>query len=151
MDQKDKELLNNIQNGFPIDSRPFLRLAEQLHISENEVIDRIDRLKQDGYIRRVGGIFDSRKLGYYSTLCAMKVPKEKIKSVAEIVNQYENVTHNYIREHSYNMWFTMIASSTEKIEQYLNEIKTKTGIEDIMKLPSVKFFKINVVFDMRRV
>ena len=109
MDKINKNLLNLIQSNFPIESRPFLKIANELDISENQVIDMIKELENDGYIKRIGGIFDSRKLGYSSTLCAIKVPFDRITEVAEIINSYNGVTHNYIRNHSYNMWFTVIA------------------------------------------
>lgn len=149
LDRKDKELLNLIQSNFPVESRPFLTLASQLEISEEEIIERIKKLKEKGYIRRLGGIFDSKKLGYCSTLCTIKVPENRIEEVAKIINNYDSVTHNYIRDNSYNIWFTMIASSVEKIEENLAEIKIKTEINDIFNLPAVKSFKIKVNFDMK--
>lgn len=149
MDRKSKELINLIQCKFPLESRPFLKLANELDISEEQVIDIIIELKNNGYIKRLGGIFDSKKLGYYSTLCAIKVPKERITEVAKLINSYNGVTHNYIREHSYNMWFTIIAPSIEDVKKFLNNIKVKTGIEEIIELPAVDLFKINVNFNIK--
>lgn len=151
IDRKDKELLNLIQSGFPMEPRPFLALANQLDLTEDEVIERIRKLKENGYINRLGGIFDSGKLGFFSTLCAIKVPEDRIEDVAEIINSYEGITHNYIRKHSYNMWFTMIAPSAEEIEENLVEIRTKTGINNVINLPAVRLFKIKVNFDMKGV
>jgi len=149
MDKISKDLLNIIQSDFPIESRPFLKIAKELNISENEVIDIIKELKNDNYIKRIGGIFDSRKLGYSSTLCAIKVPLDRITEVAKIINSYGGVTHNYIRNHSYNMWFTVIAPSIDAVKEFLNDIKIKTDIEDIIELPVVNLFKINVVFNIK--
>ncbi|MBU3161606.1 Lrp/AsnC family transcriptional regulator [Clostridium frigoris] len=149
MDKISKDILNLIQSGFPIESRPFLKIAKELNISENQVIDIISGLKSNGYIKRIGGIFDLRKLGYYSTLCAIKVPVEKIEEVAKFINSNNGVTHNYIRNHSYNMWFTVIKASIEGVKEFLNDIKVKTGIEDIIELPVERLFKINVVFDIK--
>ncbi|MPQ30894.1 Lrp/AsnC family transcriptional regulator [Clostridium estertheticum] len=149
MDKTNKNLLNLIQSNFPIESRPFLKIANELDISENQVIDMIKELKNDGYIKRIGGIFDSRKLGYSSTLCAIKVPLDRITEVAEIINSYNGVTHNYIRNHSYNMWFTVIAPSIIEVKEFLNDIKVKTDIDEIIELPVVNLFKINVVFNIK--
>ncbi|MBU3153981.1 Lrp/AsnC family transcriptional regulator [Clostridium estertheticum] len=149
MDKINKNLLNLIQSNFPIESRPFLKIANELNISENQVIDMIKDLKNDGYIKRIGGIFDSRKLGYSSTLCAIKVPLDRITEVADIINSYNGVTHNYIRNHSYNMWFTVIAPSIVEVKEFLNDIKIKTDINDIIELPVVNLFKINVVFNIK--
>lgn len=151
MDRTDKELLNLIQDRFPVESRPFLVLANRLGITEADVIQRISILKKNGYIRRIGGIFNSDKLGYYSTLCAIKVPDCRIEKVAEAINCYDGVTHNYIRNHKFNMWFTLIASSAEKIEETLTDIKHKTGIDKILSMPAVKVFKVKASFDMLEV
>ena len=149
MDKNSKELLNLIQSKFPLESRPFLKIAKELNISEQQVIDIIKELKNNGYIKRLGGIFDSRKLGYYSTLCAIKVPLDRITEVAELINSYNEVTHNYIRNHAYNMWFTVIAPSVEEVKGFLNDIKIKTDIEEVIELPVVNLFKINVIFNIK--
>ena len=149
MDNKSKELLNLIQTKFPLESRPFLKLANQLNITEEQVIDIIKELKDNGYIKRLGGIFNPKKLGYCSTLCAMKVPVDRILEVAKVINNYEGVTHNYIRNHSYNMWFTVIAPSLKAVSEFLNYIKVKTGIEEVIELPAVQLFKINVNFNIK--
>lgn len=150
MDEKSKDLLNLIQSNFPLESRPFLKLATELQISEKAVIDIIKDLKNNGYIKRLGGIFDSRKLGYYSTLCAIKVPLDRITEVAKQINSYNGVTHNYIRNNSYNMWFTVIAPTIKDVKEFLNDIKIKTGIEDLIELPMVNLFKIKVNFNIKR-
>jgi len=149
MDKINKDILNLIQSNFPIESRPFLKIAKELNISEMQVIDIIKGLKNNGFIKRIGGIFNLRKLGYHSTLCAIKVPIERIDEVSKLINSNNGVTHNYIRNHSYNMWFTVIAPSIEGVKEFLNDIKVKTGIEDIIELPVERLFKINVVFDIK--
>lgn len=149
MDKMSKDLINLIQSDFPLESRPFLKIADKLNISEQEVIDIIKELKNNGYIKRLGGIFDSRKLGYYSTLCAIKVPLDRIDEVSKLINSYNGVTHNYIRNYEYNMWFTVIAPSIEDVKEFLNSIKIKTHIEDIIELPAINLFKINVMFNIK--
>lgn len=149
MDDIDKALLNKIQSNFPITSRPYLSIANALGIDEDSVLKRLVRLKKIGVIRRIGGNFVPRKLGFVSTLCAAKVPNDKIDFFAEIVNSYPGVTHNYQRNNNkFNVWFTFIAPSMEEIEKNLKEISQKTGIIDILNLPATKVFKIKAHFDL---
>ncbi|MBV4419526.1 AsnC family transcriptional regulator [Clostridium tyrobutyricum] len=148
MDDIDEKLLNLIQDEIPMDRRPFQILSRKLSIDEVEVIERINKLKEEGIIRRIGGIFNSKKLGYISTLCAARVPYYRIDEVAEYINGYDEVTHNYIREGLYNMWFTIITYSEEKLISILKDIKTNTGLKEIMNLPATKLFKIKVDLNM---
>ena len=148
MDDIDKAILNRIQSDFPIASRPFLAVAEELNLTEKEVLERIRRLKERGIIRRIGANFVPNKLGYVSTLCAAKVPQDKIDSFAEVVNRYDGVTHNYLRENSFNVWFTFIAPSMQEIKQHLEEIAQQTGISEILNLPATRVFKIRAQFDV---
>ena len=149
MNRESKEVLNLIQTEFPLDTRPFLKLADKLNITEEKVIHIIKELKDKGYIRRIGGIFDSKKLGYCSTLCAIKVPEDRILEVAKFINNYKGVTHNYKRNNPYNMWFTIIAPSEEEIKKFLKTIKIYTGIEEILELPALDVFKVNATFHMK--
>ncbi|MEW6698203.1 MAG: AsnC family transcriptional regulator [Bacillota bacterium] len=149
LDQLDRRLLNLVQSEFPICPQPYQVLAEQLGVTEQEILQRLERLMKQDVIRRLGGVFDSRKLGYKGTLCAIKVPKDRIDEVAAVVNSYLGITHNYLRDDDYNMWFTILARSPAKVEQILGEIKEKTGINDIINLPSQRFFKVLVNFDVR--
>ena len=148
MDKTDKLLLNRIQSDFPVSSRPWAIIANEFGLSEDEVIHRVRRLKSDGIIRRIGGNFVPGKLGYVSTLCAAKVPKEKISAFAGAVNRYTGVTHNYVRENGYNVWFTFIAPSMETIEKNLKEITRKTGVMEIINLPATHVFKIKAHFTL---
>lgn len=150
MDNIDRNLLKIIQDGLDIDSRPYLSLAHKLDITENEVIDRIKNLKESGYIRRIGGIFNSKKLGYSSTLCTASVPESKIELVSSVINSYDEVTHNYIRDDYYNMWFTIIAHSNERMEEIISNIKDQTGVNNIVSLPAIKLFKIKATFDINK-
>ena len=149
MDTIDKKLLNLMQNEMPIDKRPFRILGEKLLLTENEVLTRVNKLKKEGIIRRIGGIFNSRKIGYTSTLCVAKVPENKIEEVAACVNDYHEVTHNYIREDEYNMWFTVITHSEENLNNILEEIKRKTELDEIISLPCVKSFKVKVALNFQ--
>jgi len=148
LDSADRAILNRIQSDFPITSQPFRTIAEELGLDEEDVLSRIDRLKQVGIIRRIGGNFVPGKLGFVSTLCAAKVPPEKVQMFADTVNRYPGVTHNYLRENDYNIWFTFISPSMEEIEENLKEISEATGITDILNLPATKVFKIKAQFNL---
>ena len=147
-DRTDRSILNEIQSHFPIKARPYREIGERLGLSEKEVIFRVDRMAKGGIIRRIGANFNSRKLGFISTLCAARVPTEKIPDFVKVVNQYSGVTHNYEREGDYNIWFTFIAESQKLIESSLKEIKHRTGVEDLINLPAVIIFKIQVDFEV---
>jgi DNA-binding Lrp family transcriptional regulator len=148
LDSIDSAILNRIQSDFPITSRPFLAVANELGLTEKEVLDRVARLKTEGIIRRIGGNFVPGKLGFVSTLCAASVPAEKIDDFAEIVNRYSGVTHNYQRDNTYNVWFTFIAPSMEEIKENLRQISHDTGVDDILNLPATKVFKIKAQFEV---
>ena len=148
MDDTDRAILNRIQSDFPITSRPFFSIANDLGLSEKDVLKRVSKLKKMGIIRRIGGNFVPEKLGFVSTLCAAKVPDNKIGSFAKAVNRYPGVTHNYERDNEYNVWFTFIAPSMNKIEENLKNISQKTGVKDIINLPSTKVFKVKAHFDL---
>jgi len=148
LDQTDRTILNEIQSHFPLKSRPYREVAARLALTEKEVISRVERMARGGIIRRIGANFNSRKLGFTSTLCAARVPTERISEFVEMVNQYPGVTHNYEREGDFNIWFTFIAESQERIESALKEIKNKTGIEELISLPAVNIFKIRVDFEV---
>lgn len=147
LDRRDRLILNEIQRNFPITHRPFLALARRLKIREKEIVERVQRLKEVGIIRRIGASFSARAVGFTSTLCAARVPGEKIERFVSVVNTYPGVTHNYEREGEYNIWFTLIAPSRKKIDQILAEISRKTGVKEILNLPALKTFKIAVDFN----
>ncbi len=146
MDEIDRKILNNLQKDFPVSTRPYHVLGRKLSCSEEDVFSRVKKMKESGLIRRLGASFDSRRLGFKSTLVGMKVPAKRLKRVISIINGYEGITHNYLREDEYNLWFTLIAPSQEAIESILHQIREKSGIEDILNLPAKRLFKISVNF-----
>jgi DNA-binding Lrp family transcriptional regulator len=158
LDKTDRKLLDTLQNDFPLTGKPYRKIASILGVSEEDIILRLKTLKDARIIRRIGAIFDSKKLGYCSTLCAMRVPDDRIDEVVRIVNQYPGVTHNYIRsiqhpvssiQHPvYNMWFTITARSQQKLSMIMDEIREKSEIQDLIGLPAVRLFKIKVSFSM---
>jgi DNA-binding Lrp family transcriptional regulator len=147
MDDTDRKLLNMIQEDFPVEPEPFRILGVRIGISEKEVLERIAALKEKGVIRRIGAVFQPAKLGYASTLCAAVVPADRIEFFADIVNGYPGVTHNYERDHEYNIWFTLIAPSEPELEKTLEEISRRTGTE-ILSLRAVQTFKIDARFEV---
>ncbi len=148
MDDIDRKLLNEIQSDFPITKRPYEDLGDRLDCSEEEIFKRVKRLRKEVIIRRIGGNFDSKRLGFATTLCAAKVPDDKINRFVEVVNQYPEVTHNYLRSHHYNIWFTLVAHDMKVINRYIEEIIQFTGVREILNLPAVRTFKILVDFDL---
>ena len=148
MDKTDKLILNRIQSDFPITTRPFNTIAQALNLTEQDVIKRIQQLKENGIIRRIGGNFVPEKLGFVSTLCAAKVPEDKVKVFATAVNRYPGVTHNYQRDNEFNIWFTFIAPSMEEIEKNLKDIAVETGVSEILNLPATRVYKIKAQFDL---
>lgn len=149
LDEIDKKLLQLAQDEFPITKRPWATLGNKLKITEEEVILRLKKFHREGIIRKIGPILDARKLGLCaSTLIAMKVPEEKMEHVVDIINEYESVSHNYLREHEYNLWFTITTSSKEELRRTIEEIKRRTGIPDtdVLDLPTSRRFKIDVRF-----
>ena len=148
IDEIDRAILNRIQSDFPITTRPYLSIAQNLHLSEDQVIKRLKRLKKKGIIRRIGGNFAPEKLGFVSTLCAAKVSRDKIDHFARAVNRYPGVTHNYRRDNTYNIWFTFIAQSMDEIENNLENISQETGVKGIINLPATKMYKIKAHFDL---
>ena len=145
MDDKNKELLNLLQKDLPLCERPFRELARQIGLSEEEVLSRVRAMKEENLIRRIGGIFDSGALGFVSTICTLSVPQEKIAGAVEVINRYDGVTHNYLRDNIYNIWFTAIAPSQEQLDRMLSEIRRSIGV-NIHSLPAVRKFKADATF-----
>ena len=148
LDEMDRSILNEIQSNFPIVSEPYLELAEKLGCSEAELLERVQNLKDREVIRRIGANCNSRKLGYTSTLCAARVPQDYMATFVEVVNSYHGVTHNYRRDHDYNIWFTLIAPTETEIERILGEISEETKVNEVISLPAERIFKIQVDFEV---
>jgi DNA-binding Lrp family transcriptional regulator len=148
MDDIDRKLLNEIQSNFPVTQRPCKDLGVRLSCSEDTILTRIKRLKKEGIIRRIGGNFNSQRIGFTTTLCAARVPDDTIEEFVRVVNKYPGVTHNYLRDHHYNIWFTFVAPTMKVIDRYIEEIMKHTGVEEILNLPAVKRFKILVNFNL---
>lgn len=148
MKEHERKLLNRIQSNIPLESRPYSAIGKELNMTEEEVILTIIKLKQQGYVRRIGGIFDSKSLGFISVLCAAEVPEAYIDLAAQSINSLSGVTHNYLRNHRYNIWFTLTVPSESMIKETINWIKSETGIENIICLKAAHTYKIQVNFKL---
>ncbi|MBK5191144.1 MAG: AsnC family transcriptional regulator, partial [Methanosarcinales archaeon] len=149
LDKLDKELLQVLQDEFPVDKSPWAAIGKKLGVSEEEALSRSQKLFSKGVIRKLRTILDAQKLGTCSsTLMAMKVPDEQIEKVVGIVNEYMSVTHNYQREHDYNLWFTVTTCGGKDLKSTVEEIERRTGIpdSDVLDLPTTRVFKIDVRF-----
>ena len=145
----ENELLFEMQNAFPMIERPFKAVAEKLNSTEEEVLSLVQKLKDDKIIRQTSAIFDTKRLGYKSSLVAFKVSEDKIDQAAEIINAHPGVSHNYLRNHDYNIWFTMAVAPDSKLglEKTIEILKERTGADDAIILPTLKMFKISVKMD----
>ena len=153
MTELEQNLLAIIQDAFPLEERPYLVLAEQLGSDEQSVFAAVENLRRSGIIRRVGGVYDSKALGFISRLCAGKVPTamtgaaddSALEKFAAVVNVIPAITHNYVRSHEYNVWFTVIAQSEAEIQKIVDDVCAKTDLHDVHVLSATKKFKINTV------
>ena len=145
----ENELLFQMQNAFPMTQRPFEVIANELDTTEEEILSMVQKLKDEKIIRQTSAIFDTKRLGYKSSLVAFKVDEDKVDQAAEIINAHPGVSHNYLRNHDYNIWFTMAVEPDSKLglEKTIEILKERTGAEDAIILPTLKMFKISVKMD----
>jgi DNA-binding Lrp family transcriptional regulator len=148
MDDRDKRLLNAIQADFPLISRPFEALGNGLGLTEAEVISRLGEHKRQKIVRQIGGIFDTRSLGYKSSLVAMRVRPEHVDRAAQVVNGHPGVSHNYRRDHAFNLWFTVAVPPASDLAWTVERLHAMAGAESTRVLPTLRLFKIGVQLDM---
>jgi siroheme decarboxylase len=150
LDDLDRKLLNLMQGSFPLHSRPYAAVADAAEVAENEVLARVQRLLDERIIRQVTPIYDTRALGYGSMLVAAKVDPENPWQAAKIVNSHPGVSHNYLRNHDFNMWFTLAVEPDSKLglDGTLDVLQQLTGAESIRQLPTLKLFKIRMDLEM---
>ena len=148
LDYIDKKLLTELQKEFPLVHNPFRVLRNKVGITAEETYQRTKRLKEEKIIRQISAIFDTRSLGYKSSLVAMKIPVDILEQSAEIINQHPGVSHNYKRSHDYNLWFTIAVPPNETLEDHIEKLGELAGAEDTLILPTLKLFKIGVKLDM---
>ncbi len=147
LDTADRRILDIIQSGFPLVTRPYAAIGEQLGLPEEEVLERVRAMRRKKVLRRLGANFQSAKLGFRSTLCGACVPPEKLDAFIELVNSLPGVTHNYLRDHHFNVWFTIIGPSWEAVCADIRGIEERTGVP-VMNLPATRLYKIRVDFQM---
>jgi DNA-binding Lrp family transcriptional regulator len=142
----ERRLLNDFQHNLPLTSAPYADIAEQVGASEDEVISAIQKLTEDGVISRVGAVFTPNKIGV-STLAAIAVSEDKLQEIADMINEYAEVNHNYEREHDFNLWFVITAANDERLKEIINEVEQKCGTQ-VLNLPLVEDFHIDLGFDL---
>jgi DNA-binding Lrp family transcriptional regulator len=147
-DLLDKQILNLVQSRFPMSERPFQEMAEALGTDEADLLRRIRRLKKSNVIRQIGAIFDTRRLGYKTCLVAFNYPQELLRKGALRINQHPGVSHNYERTGQFNLWFTIAVPPKEDLDAVINDLAKETGAESARIMPTIRFFKIGVNFDM---
>ncbi|HEY7733872.1 MAG TPA: Lrp/AsnC family transcriptional regulator [Nitrososphaera sp.] len=148
LDSVDKKLLNEIQWVFPLAERPYLEIANRHGISEDETMRRISAMKAIGIIRQINAIFDTRRLGYKSALVAFAVKPDRLDHVADRINEHPGVSHNYERNHEYNMWFTLAVPPGSDMKEDLDRMAALDGVVKYRVLPTLKLYKIGVRLDM---
>ena len=148
MDDLDKQILNEIQWTFPLVSQPFYEIAKKFDISPEAVKERLKNLKKTGILRQLSAIFDTRKLGYKSSLVAMEIEPDKLEYIASQINRHPGVSHNYEREHQFNLWFTLATPPGTDLKTEVDKFKKLPGILKTRMLPTIKLFKIGVKLEM---
>jgi len=144
--QLEQDIINQYQKGLPLCSAPYKAIAEELNSSEDEVLSAIQALDNAGILSRVGAVFNHKKAGS-STLAALAVPEAELDSIAEIVNQFDHVNHNYGREHYYNLWFVVTASDDQALSEVIVKIEQLTGFQ-VLVLPMEKSYHIDLAFNI---
>ena len=150
MDAIDKKLVNTMQWRFPVVSRPWQALAQEVGTTEADVIQRIARLREIGVVRQISPIFDTRKLGYKSSLVAVRAAPERLEEAAAVINSHPGVSHNYRRDHYFNIWFTIAVPPEQELETEVTRLTDLAGVEKVRMLPTLKMYKIAVKLDMEQ-
>ncbi|MEK7693738.1 MAG: AsnC family transcriptional regulator [Chloroflexota bacterium] len=148
IDDLDQRLLNEMQDQFPLVREPFRELATRTGTTEDDVIRRLAAMRASGVLRQVSPIFDTKALGYATSLVAMRVPEERLAAAAEIVNAHPGVSHNYRRTHEFNMWFTIAVPAGSDLQAHVDALHRAAGAESTRMLPTLRLFKIGVTLDM---
>ena len=148
MDNLDKEILNEIQWTFPLVSQPYHDIAKKFSTTPEVIKERLVNLKKIGVLRQLSAIFDTRKLGYKSSLVAMEIEPDKLDFVAEQINRHPGVSHNYERNHEFNLWFTLAVPPGSDLKTEVDKFQKLQGIKKVRLLPTIQLFKIGVKLDM---
>ncbi len=148
LDSLDKKLLEAVQKGFPLAPEPFSQLGGELNINPPDVLRRIEALKKKGIIREIGPIFDGRALGFQSTLVAMRLPHQELDGAAGTIGRHAGVSHNYARNHTFNLWFTLALPPGADLPGEIDALAARVGADATLSLPALRIFKIGVQFNL---
>lgn len=143
MDQLDRAIINQLQQGFPICEAPYKRVAEQFGIGETELLNRLQALLADGVLSRFGPMYHAEQMGGALTLAALKVPEQRFEEVSEIVNRFPEVAHNYARNHVLNMWFVLATEKPEQVQTVIADIERQTGLT-VYNMPKIKEYYVGL-------
>ncbi len=148
MDATDRKLLNYLQSSFPLSPYPYSEIAQALGLSHEETLSRVRTLKERGILRQVSAIFDSKRLGYRSTLAALRLPFSELDTAGAVVSRHPGVSHNYARNHIYDLWFTITLPASQSLEEEVSRLAREAGAQSFLILPMVRQFKLDARFDM---
>jgi len=143
MDEIDRQIINALQNGFPICNAPYRQVAAQLGLTEQDLITRLKALLDSGVLTRFGPLYNAEQMGGALTLAAVKAPVERYNEITEIINAFPEVAHNYARSHELNMWFVIATETPEQIQQTINAIERATGLT-VYNMPKIKEYFVNL-------
>jgi DNA-binding Lrp family transcriptional regulator len=148
MDDLDQQIITQLQMDFPLEANPYDIIAERIGIDVEVLFKRVENLIDLGTIRRIGASIDSRKIGYHSTLTAIRVSGEQVDTACQLIDSCPEITHSYLRSHEFNVWFTVIASSQERVKEVIEELRVKLdlGVSDVLDLPMLQLFKLDARF-----
>ena len=143
MDQIDRAIINSLQTGFPVCNSPYKQVAEELKISEQELLERLKALLDTGILSRFGPMYHAEQMGGALTLAALKVPEQDFDNIADMINAFPEVAHNYAREHTLNMWFVLATETPEQISQVIKSIEAKTGLT-VYNMPKIQEYFVGL-------
>ena len=143
MDNIDRDIINTLQDGFPICMSPYKQVAQGLNISEQELIMRLKKLLETGVLSRFGPMYHAEQMGGALSLAAIKAPEKDFDSIANTINAFPEVAHNYAREHTLNMWFVLATETPEQIQQVIRKIEEKTGLT-VYNMPKIQEYFVGL-------
>jgi DNA-binding Lrp family transcriptional regulator len=147
MDSLDKKIINRLQRDFPVCDRPFAKVADELGTTEEELIARLQRLRDDKILTRFGPLYNADRFGGSVSLCAIAVPEADFEAINEIVNAFPQVAHNYQRTHTLNMWFVVATETQQELQETLNAIEKRSGLA-VRSMPKLKEFYVGLYFEV---
>jgi DNA-binding Lrp family transcriptional regulator len=143
MDKIDRAIINALQEGFPVCDLPYLQVAKQLHITESNLLQRLQKLLDNGILSRFGPLFHAEQMGGALSLAAVKAPEEQFDSIAEKINALPEVAHNYARNHELNMWFVLATETLEQQQSAIQTIESQTGLT-VVNMPKIKEYFVGL-------